>query len=414
VTVLLAGACALALVLWLVRRSRPDLRIGVPIAVAFGVRILVATGLGQTNIAPELRGGDETTFLFRGQATAAEPLFGSDSLDKLISQLHTFLISIHHRLLDVTVPENMLRFEMITFAVIGILLLSAAVYELAGPRAALLAAWILAFEPAHVFFSGLIHKEPLMFMAEALVVFGGAVLWQRGKLLALVPLVLGCLIAVATRPYVGWFLAAAAAVVVLHAALTRQRGLRSMALGATVVLLVAAFIPIVWEASSDENLKELQASQDANAADEEANLSLERVDYSTRENLILNLPQRVYDVTFKPYAWQAENTSQQLGILGTLIVLTCLVLLSQALWRNRKAAMQRAGPIIYPAAFMLAAYSLSAGNAGTSFRYRTHIVALALCLVIVLREHRWDTQRAAAPTYRRSTLHSAPERQPVA
>lgn len=411
---LLAGAGGLALLLWFVRRSRPDLRIGIPIAVAFGLRILAASGLGQTNIAPELRGGDETTFLFRGQAVAGEPLFGSDSLDKLISQLHTFLISIHHRVLDVTVPENMLRFEMITFAVIGLLLLSAAVYELAGPRAALIAAWVLALEPTHVFFSGLIHKEPLMFMAEGLVAFGGAVLWQRGKLVALVPLVLGCLVAVSTRPYVGWFLAAAAAAVVLHASLTRQRGLRSLALGATVVLLVAAFIPVVWEASSDEELRELQQSQDANAADTEANLSLERVDYSTRENLILNMPERVYDVIFKPYVWQAENTSQQLGILGTLVVLTCLVLLSQALWRNRSAVMQRAGPLIYPGAFMLAAYSLSAGNAGTSFRYRSHIVALALCLVIVLREHRQATQRAAAPTYRRAVPQPAPMRQPIA
>ena len=398
------------------RRSRPDLHIGIPIAAAFGVRILAASGLGQTNIAPELRGGDETTFLFRGQAVAGEPLLGSDSLDKLISQLHTFLISIHHRVLDVTVPENMLRFEMITFAVIGLLLLSVAVYELAGPRAALVAAWVLAFEPANVFFSGLIHKEPLMLMAEGLVAYGGAVLWQRGKLVALIPLVLGCLVAVATRPYVGWFLAAAAAAVVLHVSLTRQRGLRSLALGATVVLLVAAFIPVVWEASSDEQLKELQQSQDANAANTEANLSLERVDYSTRENLILNMPERVYDVIFKPYAWQAENTSQQLGILGTLVVLTCLTLLFQALWRNRSTVMQRAGPLIYPAAFMLAAYSLSAGNAGTSFRYRTHIVALAVCLVIVLREHRWATQRAAAPAPAQppTALRPVPEHQPVA
>ena len=411
---LLAGTGGLVLLLWFVRRSRPDLRIGIPIAAAFGLRILAASGLGQTNIAPELRGGDETTFLFRGQAIAGEPLFGSDSLDKLISQLHTFLISIHHRVLDVTVPENMLRFEMITFAVIGLLLLSVAVYELAGPRAALIAAWVLALEPTNVFFSGLIHKEPLMFMAEGLVAFGGAVLWQRGKLTALIPLVLGCLIAVATRPYVGWFLAAAAAAVVLHASLTRQRGLRSLALGATVVLLVAAFIPVVWEASSEEKLKELQQSQDANAADTEANLSLESVDYSTRENLILNMPERVYDVIFKPYVWQAENTSQQLGILGTLVVLTCLVLLFQAVWRNRNAVMQRAGPLIYPGAFMLAAYSLSAGNAGTSFRYRSHIVALALCLVIVLREHRQATQRAAAPTYRRPVPQPAPTRQPVA
>ena len=55
-------------------------------------------------------------------------------------------------------------------------------YELAGPRPARIAAWLLALEPASIFFSSLLHKEPLMYMAEGLVVYGGAVLWKRGKL----------------------------------------------------------------------------------------------------------------------------------------------------------------------------------------------------------------------------------------
>jgi hypothetical protein len=37
------------------------------------------------------------------------------------------------------------------------------------------------------------------------------------------------------------------------------------------------------------------------------------------------------------------------------------------------------------------AYSLSAGNAGTSFRYRTHLVTLAFAMMVVLR-----TRAAAA------------------
>ena len=43
---------------------------------------------------------------------------------------------------------------------------------------------------------------------------------------------------------------------------------------------------------------------------------------------------------------------------------------------------------------MLVAYALSAGNAGTAFRYRTHIVGLALCLMIVLRSPRKEQQEA--------------------
>jgi len=152
---------------------------------------------------------------------------------------------------------------------------------------------------------------------------------------------------------------------------------------------------VVWDASSDKKLEELQLSQDANAADG-ANLSLERVDYSTRENLILNLPKRLRDVVFRPYLWQTQNPSQQLGALGTLVVLACLALLAAAIARHRRSIMQQAGPLVYPAAFMLVAYALSAGNAGTAYRYRTHIVAMGVCLIIVLLARRRQEQEGPA------------------
>ena len=105
------------------------------------------------------------------------------------------LFSLNFRIFHPDPPLLMLRVEMITFSVIGLTLLAAAVYELAGPRAARIAAWILAIEPANVFFSSLLHKEPLMYMAEGAVAFGGAVFWTRGKLWAFVPIVFGCLVA---------------------------------------------------------------------------------------------------------------------------------------------------------------------------------------------------------------------------
>ena len=387
----------------LLSRGREGFAIGRPLLVAFAVRLLAVVALGQLTIARELRGGDELTFLGRAEDLADQPLGGPDVFDAFISQLHTFIFSMHYRVLEAAPPDLLLRIEMITFAVVGIGLLSAAVYELAGARASRIAIWILALEPANIFFSSLLHKEPLMYLAEGLVAYGGAVLWKRGKLTALLPMILGCLIATATRPYVGWFLTAAAAAVVLHASLTRQRGLRSFALTTTCVVLIIAFIPVVWQQSSDEKLAELQASQDANATDQ-ARLSLERVDYSTREKLIVNLPKRIKDVIFRPYVWQTENTSQQLGAFGTLIVLACLALLAIAIARNRKQIMNMAGPLVYPAGFMLVAYAISAGNAGTAYRYRTHLVGLALSLVLVLLAYRRQEQERPARVPRRRDL----------
>jgi hypothetical protein len=389
--VLLVAVYGLYALVRILERSRDGFAIGKAVVVAFGLRLLAAVGLGQLAIARDLRGGDEVLFLDQAGDLAQTPLGGAESLEKLTSELHVFLFSIHSRALSLEVPEFVLRTEMVTFSVIGIVLLAAAVYELAGPRPALIAAWILALEPANIFFSSLLHKEPLMYLAEGLVIFGGAVLWKRGKMVALLPMVLGCLIAMATRPYAGWFLTAAAAAVVLHASLTRQRGLRSIALTTTCVVLIGLAVPVVWDESSDQSLSELQQSQDANASDD-SNLSLERVDYSTRENLILNLPKRVGDVVFRPYLWQTQNASQQLGALGTLVVLACLALLAAAIARHRRTIMQQAGPLVYPAAFMLVAYALSAGNAGTAYRYRTHIVAMAVCLIIVLLAHRRQEQ----------------------
>jgi hypothetical protein len=292
----------------------------------------------------------------------------------------------------------MLRVEMITFSVIGLTLLAAAVYELAGAKAAKVAAWILALEPANVFFSSLLHKEPLMYMAEGAVAYGGAAFWKRGRPWALVPTTLGCLVAIATRPYVGWFLAVAAVAVILHASLTRHQGARALAIAGLMVILLAAFFPLVWNASSHKNLKSLQQSQDANASNTQANLALEHIDYSTRDKLITNLPQRLSDMTLKPYPWQSRNTSQALGVLGTLVMLVALGFLVVAVVRDGRGVMQRAGPLVYPALFMLVAYALSAGNAGTAYRYRTHIVGILLCLVVVVWYGRRQERVAEAPS----------------
>jgi hypothetical protein len=393
---ILGGIAALALIMRRLRATRPGLSIAKPMMIAFGVRVLAAMTLGQLSIAQSLRGGDELTFLARAKDASQLPLGDPGSLKLLTTQLHTFLFSLHDRVLG-NPPSLMLRVEMITFSVIGIVLLVAAVYELAGARPAQIAAWILALEPTNVFFSSLLHKEPLMYMAEGLVAFGGAVLWKRGKLYALLPTVVGCLIATATRPYVGWFLAAAGALVFLHAGLTRLHGKHAFAVSVGMIVLIGAFIPVVLHASSKQSLKGLQQSQDANAADTRANLSLEHVDYSSRSRLILNLPKRVADVITRPYLWQTQNTAQRLGVIGTLVVLASLFLLFQAVADNGRAVMQRAGPLVYPGLLMLAAYALSAGNAGTAFRYRTHIMAIALALIVVLREHRRQEQTTARP-----------------
>ncbi len=310
-------------------------------------------------------------------------------------------------------PDLVLRITQTGIAVAGLVLLATAVYELAGPRAALIAAWLLAFEPSNIFFSTLLHKEPGLLLAGGLVAFGGACMWKSARVLYLWPMTLGCLIAVATRPYAGWFLIAAAAAITLHAGIRARTegGVRSLTLVAVVVLLGAISAPTVLKASTHESLqKNLQSSQNANASDT-SNLSLERVDFSTRGAIIVNLPKRIVDVTTRPYPWQLGNTSQRLGLLGSIFAFACFWLLFLELWRARGHIMDRAGPLVYLGFFTLITYSLSAGNAGTAFRYRMHIVAVAVCLLVVLRYMRLHP--AEAPDRARTPGRAAAEPAPI-
>lgn len=393
----LVVAYALFFLVRVLRRSRPELAIGLPIAAAAGLRLLTSLGLSITPAASNLRGPDETAFLLKADELNQGSLSSSAALDALTSSLHTWVFALQLRISDF--PEMALRITQIGIAVAGLVLLCAAVYDLAGPRAATIAGWLLALEPASIFFSGVLHKEALMLLGGGLVVFGGVRVWQGRDYRGLIPLIAGCAIAVATRPYAGWFLVAAGAAVTLHATLTRggDRPGRSLVVATSLVLLVTASVPILLEESSDEKLENtLQVSQTANTTDD-SNLQLEEVDFSTRENVFLNLPQRIRDVLLRPYPWQVENTSQRLGLSGTVIALATLWLLLAAVARNARGLLHRAAPLVYTAAFLLVAYSLSAGNAGTSFRYRTHLVAFALCLIVVLREARAETEEVPTP-----------------
>ena len=386
----LAGGVTLLLVAgalyWLLRglrRGRTDLSIGLPVAIAVGIRVLAAAAVSLTGIGEVLRGGDEIAFAAQARELS-EATFGSAPwTDALTGELFKFVFAAQIRLFDS--PEFALRVAQAAIAVAGLALLAAAVYEFAGASAARLSMWMLALEPANIFFSTLLHKEANMILATGLVVYGGAVLWRRADLRALLPMALGCLVGLATRPYAAWFLVVAAALITLHAGLASQhRGSVQGALAVLVVVVVAAFgVPSAIEATSDEKLEGLQSSQDANVNDD-ANLALEEVDYSSREAVVANLPTRVRDVLLRPYPWQIDNASQRLGLAGTMVTLFLIGFIGRELIVNRHSIMKRAGPFIYTFLCLLIAYSLSAGNAGTAFRYRTHLVALAICVAVAL------------------------------
>ena len=369
------------------RRTRPDFKVGGPVAVAFGLRLAAIAGIGATGLSSTLRGGDETTFLDMARFLSLQPL-GHGDLPHGPYQLHTVLFALEMKLGFLT--EGAMRIVQVGIALTGVILILAVVYDFGGSRAARFAAWIFAFEPASIFFDSALHKDPNMELAAGLVVFGGAMIWRRLDVRGILVCVLGCAIAVETRAYAGWFLVAAAVLLLLHAALRNiDRPLRAMPAIYAVVLVVFVATPVVLQASSKKNLQVLQQSQNANATGageasgtpngaNGANLALESVNYSTRGAILAHLPKRMAELILQPYPWQLSDTSQRFGAIGTLVAYAVFLLLIRYAWLSRGEIFARAGPLLYPFFFMLVAYALSVGNAGTGFRYRTHLVTMAI------------------------------------
>ena len=390
----LGVAFALALLLRALGRSRPELSLGMPFAVGYGLRLLVIAGISATGIGSTLRGRDELTYLSYAHKIASFSWTSGEWLPTSHqSFLHVLVFAAQLKILGS--PEGALRITQVGISLAGVMLIAAAVYDIAGPRAARLAAWLLNLEVASLFFNGLLLKEPLMELASGLVVFGATKVWSRLESKGIAIMGLGVLIALGTRWYVGWSLAACAALVILHAAMRQLPSgrLRPLALiyGAVAVAFIAT--PAILAVTSHKSLEEnLQPAQNANATSTAGNgkangnnLALEKVDFSTRGAILSNLPQRIRELLLRPYPWQVGDSNQALGAVGSLVALACFLLLIRFALLCRGQVFARAGPLLYPFLFLLIAYALSVGNAGTGFRYRTHLVTLALAAMVVLR-----------------------------
>jgi hypothetical protein len=231
-----------------------------------------------------------------------------------------------------------------------------------------------------------------MILASGLVVFGGVKTWERVSPFGLLTMLLGGAIAVATRPYAGWFLCSGGVLLTLHASLRHldHQRVRSVPALLAVAGVIFAATPAILAASSPSSLQaNLQASQNAyveTAGTAGNSLALEQVNFSTRGAIVTNLPRRIFDLLVRPFPWQLGSTSQRIGVVGTLIALATLTLLLRYGLRTRGRLMSFSAPFLYPMVFLMIAYALSVGNAGTGFRYRTHLVTLGIATLMVLRE----------------------------
>ncbi len=401
--ILYAVECSLlsiAVVAWVLRwmlrrlrRSRPGLDLWKPLLVGGVLRLVVIVMLAANGSLAALRGPDDRNFGAAAGILAKGPLFSHDWLSTSAGQLHVTLAALQFRLLDTTEVFSV-RIVQVGLALVGICLLAAAAYDLAAARVARWVAWFAAVEPAGVFFSSFVHKEPEMMLAEGMVAFGAVRVWRLRDRAGFLFMAGGVTIGGLTRPYGGAALGAAALIVTLHAALrpigrSRARS-RRMALASSAVLLVAIG---ALGAQSGRVVDYLQTSQSANTSDA-SNLKLEPVDFSSPARIAVNTPRRIRDLLLRPYPWQLANNSQRLAAVGTLVAWVMLALILVTLVRDRSRALGRAPPLAYLAVCVTVGYALSVGNAGTGFRYRTHVLLILAALLGAL----WAGTREAPAT----------------
>ena len=379
-TALIAGWGVVAIVRVL-GRSRPGLSLAAPLVAAAGVRVIATLILSSSDSVARLRGPDDVGFVEQVQALLGQELLPGRGLTS--SELHLDLLGLT---LHTFGSNEVFSFRLLNvgFGVAGIALIAFAVHDLAGPRAAVVACWLAALEPASVFFSGAVNKESLMILAEGIVVFGGVRMWKRRDLVAVGLLVLGCVTAGLTRSYAGGFLAAAAVALTIHASARRGGAGKARAWRLLVPACAVAVIGLgAVAARSDALLAHLQSLQDEYAVDA-SNLRLDRVDVSTPAGAAAALPGRTADLILRPFPWQVENASQRLGVIGTLAVWLLAMTAAWLVASDRRAAWQRGPPIAYFLIAVTVAYALAVGNSGTGFRYRTHLVLLLIALTAAL------------------------------
>lgn len=356
--------------------------LALPLACAVGVRAGVAVLVDSVPALAATRGPDEVYFAAQGHQLADGTISLGSLPMSLVGNLHVWWMALQVKLIG-SPADLYLRVGHAALAVAAIAVLAVTVGQVAGAPKGRLAAWLLAIEPTGAYFSTILHKESPMFLGEALVVAGCVRMYTRRDGWSVAIMVAGVGVAAGTRPYAAAALAGACALTVVHAGLRRMGRARARR-PALVAAVVVAALPVVAVAPSTSSmLGAIQRSQYANATDR-SNLALPPVDYRTVTGVMTNLPARAIDVLSRPFPWQTANTSQQFGALGTVVAWVVIAGVLALVARRPRAWLGCLVPLVYVTGLLLVVYALSTGNAGTGFRYRSHLLALLVTTLAVV------------------------------
>lgn len=273
---------------------------------------------------------------------------------------------------------------------LGVWLFSRAVRSLL-PGASWAGSYGIALFPSVLFWSSIIGKDPLIFLAA-----GGAA-WAlarhlrhggRGALL----LYVGCgLAAGAVRPWWALILGAAPVLGAMSCAGLRWR----FALGAAAALGSAG----IWGVTEHMRLQDIESAfrlvEGYSRGVEGGGSSMDAPEIGSLGDLVLFMPKAVVTALFRPFPWEAHNTFALLVSLENGVLAMLLLPAIPALWR----ACRRHPFLAWSAACLVLWLLVYAGfvsqNLGATARYRS--VALMFVLALAYFSRR-VAREAAAPT----------------
>lgn len=355
------------------------------VVYAFALRGAVAVSLSLLgSVGDTIRGPDDPAFA-AGAVQLAESGVDLSWLARLDGDAITFVGALWFAALGDPGALS-LRLVNAGIACAGLLVLAAAVHDLGGRRASVIATVIVCLEPSGVLFSTILQKESLMLAAGGCVALGGArlrdgdlrhgALWVAG----------GLALAVSSRPYAANFLALGIAIFVSVEVIRRRIVSRPVA-AAGVAALIAVGVGAVLSPAGTRGLARLQEFQVLETVNGAA-LQLAPVDFTDPVSAAESSVRRLVEFVVLPAPWRAGNVEQLLGAFGTSLF---WLLLCFAAVAGYQAARERRAILPLCLAFSVAlGYAVTSANAGTGFRHRIQLILFVAAVIGV-----WAADRSS-------------------
>lgn len=254
--------------------------------------------------------------------------------------------------------------------------------------------YIIAFFPSILFWSSILGKDPVMFLAIALYVYGVVGWFKRKHLRYLLWLVAGVVLSMFIRSWMGPILLAPLAILMLW-------GVRGLFPRLVMLLVLGAAmsqsLDFVLARFSVDSAEELLETTDkvSKAWAEGGSAQQVAIDFSSPRQIATFVPLGAFTALFRPLLGEVRNP---FGLLAGLENVLLLLLLYRALRRSRWKDLQN--PVVLWALLLLGIWSsiygfISFQNLGTAVRYKLQVLPVLLGLLLYLARPRQLQARAA-------------------